>query len=171
MRTKMIWVLSALALLTLLPVHARADCTTNQVKLIIQKNELKLTPAKTKCVLSGMAFTISIKPPGAAERGDVTVEEKEGVPLQIDGNNDANADEVVVNVSGTGDPSVDYGYIVHVRGHGMLDPEVRVVSSRLLMLTSELQDANAVLEEQMGLSLEDLIEKQADYEDLAKQAQ
>lgn len=162
---------AALAMLAALPVQAGNHCDTTQVDVHIKPNELKVTPAAPRCVVPGTTFTIRVKPPGAGAGRVITVEEKEGVPLDIDGNNESDPNEVLVHVSGNGNPAETYGYIIRVSGHGMLDPEVRVVSSRLLMLTSEIEQANAVLEEQMGFGVNELIKKKAEQDEAAKQAE
>lgn len=167
MKTTMIRGLTALALFAVMPVQADADCTTKGVDLHIKKNEIKVTPDKAKCVIPGTAFVMTVKPSGAVAPGAITVEEKPDVPLTIEGDNSDNADQVVVHVSGSGDPDVDYGYIVSVSGHGMLDPEVRVVSSRLYMLTA-VEESNALLEEVMGISLDELTKMQMELAEQAK---
>ena len=83
---------------------------------------------------------------------------------------DDNPDEVEVRISEGGSSGINYGYIIEVSDHGILDPEVRVVSSRMLMLNVEIEQANAVLEEAMGFGVDELIDKQAEYKELAKRA-
>ena len=162
---------AALTMLAVSPVQAGNHCTTTKVDLHIKKNELKVTPVKAKCVISGGAFIITVKPSGAAPPGAITVEEKKSDgPLTIEGDNSDNPDQVVVQVSGSGNPDVDYGYIVRVSGHGVLDPEVRVVSSRMFMMTA-LEETNALLEEVMGFDLDGLAKMQAEYDEVATQAE
>jgi len=162
---------AALAMLAAWPVQAQ-NCTHHQVVLHIDKNSIRVTPPDPKCVANGGdSFIIRVQRPAGQEDHDITVKQKNGVPLRIDGQNEANRNEVLVTVDGNGDPNEPYGYIIEVHGHGMLDPEVRVVPSTLSMLTSELEQANKVLEEQMGFGVDELIEKQKNYEDLANQAQ
>ena len=164
--------ITASALLAVLPVQADADCTHQSVKLIIKKNELKLVPTAPKCVDLEDGFKISITPPGAAEEGYVTVEEKDDVPpeIEIRGNNSPDPDTVAVTVTGDLDPNRDYGYIVRVRGHGELDPEVRVVSSRMLFLNSRLDQVDALLEQEMGFGLTKLNETEEELQRLQDQA-
>jgi len=172
MNKKVMLGITASALLAVLPVQADADCTHQSVKLIIKKNELKLVPTAPKCVDLEDGFKISITPPGAAEEGYVTVEEKDDVPSEIEirGNNSPDPDTVAVTVTGDPDPNRDYGYIVRVRGHGELDPEVRVVSSRMLYLKSRLAEVDAVLEDEMGFSLKELNENQEELNVLSEDA-
>ena len=105
--------------------------------------------------------------------GSATVVEKDGVPLRIRGNNSDDPDTISVTVTGDADPNEPYGYIVRVEGHGELDPEVRIVTSRMLMLNSLMDQVDALLEEEMGFGLMQLNDKQKelkDIKDMQKQA-
>ena len=73
-----------------------------------------------------------------------------------------------MNVTGTA-ADVDYGYIVTVEGHGELDPEVRVVRSRLYMQTT-VNEANTLLETEMGIGLEQVTEFQKTLEALPEES-
>ena len=160
MNNKGILGLAALALLVALPVRATA-CSQQQVRLHLQKNEIRLTPPEAKCVVANGGFDIIILPPGAEGRR-VWVEEKGGVPITIKGDNTDDPDVVAVSVTGTADPNIDYGYIVHVEGHGNLDPEVRVVGSSFFM-QSLMSEVDTLLQEELGISLQDFNDLQTDY--------
>jgi hypothetical protein len=166
MQNKSLWFVAAMALLTVLPVRAHAQCSHQPVILIIKTNELKLTPAEPKCLFSengeDPTFDIRIKPPGAAQEGYVTVVEKGDRPPQISGDNSGDPNTVVVTVSGNTNPDEDYGYIVRVTEHGDLDPEVRVVESRLFMRTL-IEEADALLEEVLGISVPELADQYSKY--------
>ena len=114
-------------------------------------------------------FVISVTPKGAVSAGDVTVEEKEGVPLEIRGDNADNADKVVVTVEGTPNSEDPYGYIVRVAGYGILDPEVRVVSSQLYMQTT-VNEANSLLEEEFGKGLDEVTKIKKDLDAQSEQS-
>ena len=161
---------AALAMLAALPVQADHHCTNLRVNVIIGKNSLQVTPADPKCVTPNSVFIIHVVRQGLDTEYPITVRQKDGVPLSIEGNNEGHPNQVVVQVGSGGQPGVAYGYIIDVGGHGMLDPEVRVVDSNLSMLKSILDETNALLEEQMGFSLDELNQKQAEYRELSEQA-
>ena len=170
MKDKVTLAVAALALLTVLPVYADHHCSHQQVRLHIPANEIKVTPQQApKCVFKEVGqeggFAIAITPPGSAVAGSATVVEKDGVPLEIRGNNNDDPDTISVTVTGDAGPNGPYGYIVRVEGHGELDPEVRIVTSRMLMLNSLMDQVDALLEEEMGFGLMKLNEKQRELED------
>jgi len=172
MNKNVISAVTALALLTVLPIQAANSCSDKQVRLKIPKNKLEVTPPDPKCVSVTAAgtgtFNISITPPGAAAQGAVTVVEKPGVPAIIRGDNSADANTVVVNVELEDPQDEDYGYIVRVEGHGELDPEVRIVTSRMLFLNSRLDQVDALLEEEMGFGRMELNETEEELMELKK---
>jgi len=166
MNKNVILAVTVLALLTVSPVQAANHCSNKQVKLHIPKNELRVTPPDPKCVSDvNPTFTIAIKPPGKAAQGAVTVVEKSDVLGTIRGDNSVDADIVVVTVDLENPANGPYGYIIRVEGHGELDPEVRIVTSRML-LNSLMDEVDAMLEDEMGISLIELNEKQKNLKDI-----
>lgn len=142
---------AALAMLAVLPMQADAQCTYLPVLVHIHPNELRVSPPDPKCIRSNSTFIIRVTPPGREHK--ITVKQKPNVPFKIKGDNSANPDEVVVEVLGGVDGDL-YGYIITVDGHGMLDPEVRVVESRAFMRT-QTDEADALLQEELGISLQE----------------
>lgn len=165
MKKKTISTLAAVVLLGALfgTTHAQAQCSANQVKLHLDQNRIHITPPEAKCVTVPGSFTIDVKSPGSTVDpavGEVTVHEKPSSDLTISGTNDPDPDVVVVNVSGTAGGS--HGYVVEIAGHGMLDPEVRVVT-RFAAMEAQVRAAESLLDEELGLSLQDFEELLREY--------
>jgi len=123
----------------------------------VGKYSMDLQDKKPICVTLPGTFTIKIiNPPGSGvsiDSGDVTVKQKDGVGLTIDGSNTATTNKLVVTVEGTADVGDEFDFLIKVDGIGVLDPKVRVVGSNTMFLLQ----SRVVYEtlDYFGLSMDD----------------
>jgi hypothetical protein len=105
----------------------------DSMELKVKKSHLVLKDKSDEdrpaCIVPGGSFAIQVKTSGGAdvEAGDVTANAPGGSSLNISGSNSDDADWLVINVTGTGNPNDEVKYEIHVEGVGMLDPRVRVI--------------------------------------------
>jgi hypothetical protein len=112
---------------------------------------------KPICVVIGGSFDIKIKTVGgySVGIGAIQVRAKSASGPTIEGTNDPVVNKVTVTVDGTASTGDEFGFIIEVDGVGILDPMVRIVETDAIE-RGDLTDINEFLEEELGMSLEEL---------------
>ncbi len=110
------------------------DCAdVAALRLIVDKYHLRLNDKRPICITVPGKFKIKIKQPAGASvtvnAGDVTVTEKTGSALDIEGDNAAVANKVRVEVDGPALVEEEFDFWIKVEGVGELDPRVRVIDN------------------------------------------
>lgn len=120
------------------PTNARAEACPppNALILRVGKYEMDLQDKRPICVTVPGTFAIKIVNPAGSgisiDPGDVTVKEKQGINVTIEGSNSGTTNKLDVVISGTADIDDEFDFLIAVEGVGILDPKVRVVDGNIL---------------------------------------
>lgn len=149
MNTKQLTALLFVAMLINVETATAEDeecATMTSLRLIVDDYHLRLNSKKPICVTSPGTVRIRVRPRLLSgyviPPNSVRVEQKEGSPLTIEGNNADDAGKIKVSIGHGGTKNTNFDFLITVDGIGVLDPKVRVVGEQFLELhkKSELLD-------------------------------